>query len=823
MKRFTSLIFFFFLLVNLPAQTHSWTRTNPGGGGAFNLIGAGPPASNGAAQIIAGSDLSGAYYSWDGGVTWQVYGSERGLLNTHVCGLGFHPTDPEIFFLGVDGGIFKSNSGGGFFYEVFDNGYVTDLEVSEVNSQIVFAAHHSEYNVSDGSILKSTDGGENFSKINNNSLPNDLHLLEIIAHPLDANIVFALSGDGRFTGGVASAFRSTDGGINWSPLTPTTDEVMHLALNENTLYLTTMLPIIDGGQCTEGNKGHLYKSTDSGTTWQNQAIAPYTGIIFLDNEQPDQIRLIDPRCPYFWFNDSGTWSSSDGGETWNRSGDPANWTTGFQDSGNPQWSYVTSYNGLSKTLGSSKTEPNTIFWANIQWVFGSFDGGNTFNHLHTEQIDNGWQSTGIDNVVMLDIASNASNPDEMYIGFADIGLWRSTNGGKSWQQENSTDFTGNWRGFGGNCHSVLTDPDVSGKVWASLQGDADEPVSLIFSNETGQTNSWQKLGNGIPDTTTNLWGMSLDENSLQNNRTLFASVDGNIFKSINDGADWEQVLQNGKLYYTAIDRKNGQIVYAGGADGLYRSNDGGNSWNQIVDMPSVSGNISQSPYHEEYVGISSVIADPNVEGKVFYSFYGGNSTVGGAYVFENNTSNLLYATPYLRCITTNPTDPRQMYIGSSYAFYRGFYHPDSEGVLYSSDGGNNWAAVNGDMPWHSAVCMEITEETVPRIFAGSPGSGFQVETVGGQISSLVENSKNQDFFISANPFRDAFSVKSLKTSTETLQVQLFDLNGKKLLEKTMIEEVLIDGLESLESGMYFVKIFNKNQQVVFVEKMVKSN
>ena len=43
---------------------HTWMRTNPGAEGAFRTIEARPTD-----QIIAGSDLSGAYYSWDFGQT----------------------------------------------------------------------------------------------------------------------------------------------------------------------------------------------------------------------------------------------------------------------------------------------------------------------------------------------------------------------------------------------------------------------------------------------------------------------------------------------------------------------------------------------------------------------------------------------------------------------------------------------------------------------------------------------------------------------------------------------------------------------------------
>ncbi|MEM6967458.1 MAG: hypothetical protein AAF573_22030, partial [Bacteroidota bacterium] len=216
----------FFTLIHhfqVEGQTHNWERTNPGGGGAFSTIEAGPPAANGAAQIIAGSDLSGAYYSWNGGQSWDVYGSSRGLTSTHISGIGFHPTDANIFFLAADGGIYKSEDGGGNFTQVISGGYNTDVKVAPSNTDIVYAAYHSAWNVASGQVYKSTDGGDTWSLISNNTLPSGLHLLKLKVHRTDANIVYAISGEGRFAGGPAQAFRSDDGGVNWMDITPSAD------------------------------------------------------------------------------------------------------------------------------------------------------------------------------------------------------------------------------------------------------------------------------------------------------------------------------------------------------------------------------------------------------------------------------------------------------------------------------------------------------------------------------------------------------------------------------------------------------------------------
>ena len=50
--------------------------------------------------------------------------------------------------------------------------------------------------------------------------------------------------------------------------------------------------------------------------------------------------------------------------------------------------------GLAKVLGQDLSDPNTLFWADRQFVFGSFDGGSTFENLFTRSDGAGWISRG---------------------------------------------------------------------------------------------------------------------------------------------------------------------------------------------------------------------------------------------------------------------------------------------------------------------------------------------------------------------------------------------------------------------------------------------
>ena len=83
---------FIFFTFSSHAQMHGWQKTSPGGGGAFNVVKAGPTGI-----ILVGSDLSGVYKSKDQGQTFSTLGARQGLTLGHIGGLGFDPVNASKF------------------------------------------------------------------------------------------------------------------------------------------------------------------------------------------------------------------------------------------------------------------------------------------------------------------------------------------------------------------------------------------------------------------------------------------------------------------------------------------------------------------------------------------------------------------------------------------------------------------------------------------------------------------------------------------------------------------------------------------------------
>ena len=712
----------------LDNSVHYWQRTNPGGGGAFSTIGAGPDG-----LIVAASDLSGAYVSNDRGNSWTPIGASTGLTSTHVSGIGFHPSNPNILFLGTEEGIFLSTDKANSFTQVLSHGYVTDIECAPSNPSICYASYHPEYNSLQGQVYRSTNGGYSWTQASTD-LPSDLRILKLIVHPQDEDKVYLLSGNGRFACGPAQVFRSTDGGAHWQNIGETLGEVLDFAIDPihpNILYLTTMHASCDSEYYWYNLDGQFYKSSDDGIHWT--ALANRTGVIWIKRDNSQIIRLIDPREPYPWNSDAGTYESQDGGFTWQKIGYVEDWDYGYQ--GKAYYSYGSSFNGIAKTLGEDMSDPDALYWVNSQWIFGTFDGGVTFQNLYTQEVSPGWwRSRGIDNVNMMDIAISEADPDRVYLGYFDIGFWRSVDNGESWQSGNDSLYTGNWEGYGGNVASIVADPERADVVWATLAEDqnGEYPTYLLRSNAGGEKGSWLPAHSNLP--LEEIMGLSLDYTSPTENRTLFVTAQGDVYRSTDDGYSWDMVLNNGGLRFTAVDRFNGNLVYAGGEDGLWRSLDGGDTW-QEVGTPEMQGNPNIGFWDYGWEGISAIVPDPHRTGKVYVAVFGENR---GLFVSSNsgNSWTKLLTDNYLRDVAITFQDSNFIYAASSSAFERGGYEPDSRGILFSMDGGQNWQQTNQNMAWPFA--MKIAVSTTGWVFVGSPGTGFQKSRIPESNSSPVK-------------------------------------------------------------------------------------
>jgi photosystem II stability/assembly factor-like uncharacterized protein len=695
-----------------------WLKTNPGGGGAFNTISAGPTGI-----ILAASDLSGAYRSRDGGQTWDVIGSFRGLTSTHVSGLGFDPLDPAILYLGTETGIFRSDDGGDTFEQVLDHGYITDIAIAPGNPHVGYAAHHSQYNVADGAVYKTTDRGLTWTRVSTSSLPGNLHILKLIVDREDEDVLYLLAGEGRFACGPAVLYESADGGLTWRRIAADLGQIADVALDPNdanTLYLTTYGDVWDPGyECVtdDPNGGYLYRGRfDGAWTWAQWSHEDDLGrrnlLIWPDADDQHALRVID--IDYAEIRET-----TDGGATWQWLSSKEDWDPGWTS---VDFAYGTSFNGDAKTLGLDLSDPDALLWADSQFLWATRDDGRTFAPLHTDEIAPGrWQSRGVDNIVPFDLALNADST-HVYLALADLGCFRSDDGGATWQNCNDPDYVGTWEGNGGNSMTVAADPARPNVVWITQANEIEgSPHTLLRSEDYGVT--WRPANNGLPDGIPS--GLSVDPHSPTGERTLFITVDGDVYRSTDDGATWALVLDCNGCRYTAVDPFDGSLVYAGGEAGFWRSIEGGDSgtWQQtgLPEMRGARGGEFWDVYY--WAGVAAIRPDPMRRGWIYVAVFGDNR---GLYRSQDAglTWEHLLTNDFLRDVALSPTDPGLLFVASGSALSSGGYDPASQGVLLSADGGQTWTPFNEGLAWPFANVLLVDPNPPHTLWLGSPGTGY---------------------------------------------------------------------------------------------------
>lgn len=240
--------------------------------------------------------------------------------------------------------------------------------------------------------------------------PPDIHALAV--HPTDANVVLFGSHRGMLV--------SRDAGKTWSPVGPSGD-AMGIAMPQ--------------GSKTAYAAGHdvFFRSDDGGQTWKKQRPAlPGTDI------HGFAASAVTPERFYAFVVGHGLFRSDDGGATWARAGAAPGSTMSMAvaKSGDQDILFASTMEGVQRSRdGGATWEPvreigsayvaasgSRLYAAAGTRVFVSGDGG-----MRWEQRT----FTGGNAVLAAPAATDA---ETVYVLAEGLGIWRSTDAGRTWER-----------------------------------------------------------------------------------------------------------------------------------------------------------------------------------------------------------------------------------------------------------------------------------------------------------------------------------------------------------------------------------------------------
>ncbi|HLW78240.1 MAG TPA: hypothetical protein VKU44_01455, partial [Terriglobia bacterium] len=305
---------------------------------------------------------------------------------------------------------------------------------------------------------------------------------------------------------------------------------------------------------------------------------------------------------------------------------------------------------------------------------------------------------GIDSGRTTSIAIDPANPQIVYMGGAEGGVWKSTNGGSTWTPIGDTQVS---LAIG----AITIDPNNSNTIYAAtgeenFSGDSYYGAGILKSTNAGAT--WTQLPGVFGNAQVPCGGDWVGGIAVQpkNSSVLLAAVEAcyygqaGIYRSTNGGQSWTPAYVPGNAWTpgTAVlfDPGNPQIAYAGLDYGtVMKSVDGGVTWNPA------SGTGANSLPSSDVGRIALAMAPSNTS--ILYAAIADNSssnllglyktTDGGADWTQLTNAPNFCATQcwYDIVLAVSPKDPNFVVAGGVYT-----YHPGGSAVTTSADGGVTW-------------------------------------------------------------------------------------------------------------------------------------
>jgi len=471
---------------------------------------------------------------------------------------------------------------------------------------------------------------------------------------------------GAASGGV---WKSTDGGTTFKSVfdkqpVQSIGAITIDPTNHDTIWVGTGEPWTRNS-VSIGNG--VYKSVDGGETWTH---------LGLDNSERISSILVDPR-------DGNTVYACAPGKLWSDSADRGLYKT---TDGGKNWDLVLKGRNLStgcSTISLDPKDANVLFaglwdFRRKGWTFRSggesssvesgsgffrsADGGRSWTEI-TDSANKGFPKKPYGRIAAA-VAPSASNIVYAFVESTDSALYRSDDGGKTWEKRDKSQMMV-WRPF--YFAHLTVDPKNPDRLFKP-------DLTLIQSLDGGK--SFANVGGGTHGDHHDIW---IDPTDTQH---VITGDDGGLWQSYDGGNKWwkQNNLPVSQFYHVSTDNADPFRVYGGLQDN--------SSW---VGDSQYPGGITNSRWENMYGGDGFwMFEDPSDANYIYAEYQGGtigrinrNTHEFRAIQPEANYNEKLrwnWNTP----IALSPNEKGTIYIGSQFLFR-------------SRDHGQSWDRISPDL------------------------------------------------------------------------------------------------------------------------------
>jgi photosystem II stability/assembly factor-like uncharacterized protein len=369
--------------------------------------------------------------------------------------------------------------------------------------------------------------------------------------------------------------------------------------------------------------------------------------------------------------------------------------------------------GPAYVVAVAPSAPNDVYAGTEGGVFRSTNGGRSWARAGLALPRSPFAGDGGTGVTALVV--DPRSPKTVYAAVK--GAYPGgVGGGTAWRDTlyKTTDGGRNWRALGVHGQPVAISPTAPPTVYVDTDDSAAGPSGLARSTDGGRT--WRQTNLAAPSTYPFLSALAFDPSTPT---TVYAAVGHGVSKSTDNGSTWQTVgvaAKYGEMTAIAVDPRHPQTVYAGADAGLIESLDAGRSWRMLNATMGGHG-------RDRWYGRLTALHISTSDSQTLYASTvcaGVFKSTDGGHRWRPANAGLQPRCADSYSLALDPRAPQVMYAAER-----------ERGVLKSLDGGAHWQIANQGLSLSSVTALAVDAEKPQTVYASTRAVGLFKSTDGG--------------------------------------------------------------------------------------------